>query len=193
MVALQTYLQGIPDVRRTQGQRYKLEAMVMFFIICILSGRTKYREMERYGKRHEEMFRELLGLKHGTPSNVSIRAIIRTLNWKAAQEAFNTWMFAVMAERSQDEANDDQASLLARVINFDGKSLRATLEDYDKEYQNFVCFLHGFLAQSGILVHVHEYQNGHQSEQKELQILLESFRLKGYIFTLDALHTQKKR
>ena len=193
MVSLETYLQTIPDVRRAQGKRYPLDGMLMFFILCILSGRSGYREMERYGKQHDAILRELLHLKHGTPSNVSIRTIIQTLDWEAAQAAFNQWMLAVIEERSKNEPADADSSPLSRVLAFDGKALRATLRDYGKTYQNFVCFLHGFLAESGILLHVHEYQNGHQSEQIELQTVLNALNLKGYILTLDALHTQKKR
>lgn len=174
MVSLQAYLQTIPDVRRPQGVRYKLDAMLMFFILCILSGRSKYREMECYGKKHDAALRELLDLKHGTPSNVSIREIIQTLDWEAAQRAFNQWMLAVIQECSEHGSTDasSDATLLSRAVAFDGKSLRATLKDYDKKYQNFVCFLHGFLVESGLLLHMHEYQNGHQSEQSELQAIL---------------------
>lgn len=66
------------------------------------------------------------------------------------------------------------------------------MQGYNDEHQNFVCFLHGFLAQSGIIAVIQEYQNGHTSEQHVLQEVLTTLKLKGYILTLDALHTQKK-
>lgn len=196
MTSLQTYFQAIPDSRRKQGLRYPLDAMLMMTVLAMMSGRFKYREIERFARNNKDMLCDLLGLKHGVPSNVSIRQVLRTLNWQSLQEQFNAWILDHLA--SEASANDSSAgaaseeALLGRILAFDGKSLRATIEGYDNEHQNFICFLHGFLAQSGIIAVIQEYQNGHKSEQHVLQEVITTLNLKGYILTLDALHTQKK-
>ncbi len=179
------YLRRIPDVRRKQGIRYNLDALLTIFILSIMSGRCKYREIERFAKQHEEFFTELLGLKHGVPSNVSIREVIRTLDWQALQTQCNAWALASLPET-------DNNDILARVLCFDGKALRATLSDYESAYQDFVCFLHGFVAATGIIVHAQEYQNGHKSELQVMQDVIQSLTVRGYIITIDALHCQKK-
>jgi hypothetical protein len=187
MASLQTYFQAIPDVRRKQGIRYPLDAMLVITVLAMMSGCFKYREIERFAKNNSTVLCELLGLKHGVPSNVSIRQVLRTLNWQSLQEQFNAWM----VEHLQAQASTSVETILARILAFDGKSLRATMEGYDSAHQNFVCFLHGFLAESGIIAVIQEYQNGHTSEQHVLQEVLNTLTFKGYILTVDALHTKK--
>lgn len=196
MPSLQAYFQNIPDVRRKRGIRYPLDAMLMITVLSMMSGGSKYREIERFAANNKDVLCELLGLKHGVPSNVSIRHVLRTVNWSSLQEQFNTWIMErlpSLADASSADASASEETILHRILAFDGKSLRATLQGYSTEHQNFVCFLHGFLAESGIIAVIQEYQNGHGSEQKVLQEVLATLKLKGYILTLDALHTQKKR
>jgi hypothetical protein len=114
------------------------------------------------------------------------------------QTQFNAWIFECLPDPLSAPSHDSSSesvsaeTILARILNFDGKSLRATMQGYNDGHQNFVCFLHGFLAQSGIIAVIQEYQNGHTSEQHVLQEVLTTLKLKGSILTLDALHTQKK-
>jgi DDE_Tnp_1-associated len=194
MTSLQTYFRAIPDIRRKQGIRYPLDAMLMITVLAMMSGRFKYREIERFAKNNKATLCELLGLNHGVPSNVSIREVLRTLNWKSLQEQFHAWILERLSVSSEAVSKAASAeTILARIMAFDGKSIRATMENYADEQQNFVCFLHGFLAESGIIAVIQEYQNGHTSEQHVLQEVISTLKFKGYILTLDALHTQKKR
>jgi DDE_Tnp_1-associated len=195
MTSLQTYFQKIPDARRKQGQRYALDAMLMITVLAMMSGRFKYREIERFAKNNKELLCALLGLKHGVPSNVSIRQVLRTLNWSSLQEQFNAWIAKRLPELPGSEENsssvESNEAFFHRILSFDGKALRATVQEYSTEHQNFVCFLHGFLAQSGLIAVIQEYQNGHTSEEHILQNVLSALHFKGYIITIDALHTKK--
>lgn len=129
MTSLQTYFQAIPDVRRKQGLRYPLDAMLMITVLAMMSGRFKYREIERFAINNKEILCELLGLKHGVPSNVSIREVLRTLNWTSLQTQFNAWIFERLPDPLSAPSHDSSSesasaeTILARILNFDGKSL----------------------------------------------------------------------
>lgn len=176
----------IPDFRRKQGKRYNLAAMLTVITLAMMSGRSKYREIERFGKRHAEYLSNLLGFKHGLPSNVTIREILRRVDYAALQEQFNLWAGSILTPCVQQ-------SIAKRLVALDGKALRATVKDYSGSGQNFVYFLHAFAAEAGLILHAERYENGHQSEQVLLQELVGRLEQGGYLLTMDAVHAQKKR
>lgn len=174
----------IPDFRRNQGKRYDLAAMLTLITLAMMSGRSKYREIERFGKRHAEYLTDILGLKHGVPSNVTIREILRRVDFGALQRQFNLWA-------SENLSPGQGESLSERLVALDGKALRATVKDYSQSGQDFVCFLHAFAAERNLLLHAERYENGHQSELALLQEMVERLRGCGCLLTMDAVHAQK--
>lgn len=180
------YLSKVSDFRRKQGQRYPLDAVITIQVLAIMSGCISNRSIARFAKNHQEDLTEMLGLKHGVPSHVTFREVSLHIDIASVQEQFNAWAARLFTA-------DEFASLQQRIIAFDGKSLRATMNEYSSEHQDFVCFLHAFAVETGLILHAEQYHNGHQSEISVLQQVLGKLAIRGAIFTTDAIHTQKKR
>ena len=94
-------------------------------------------------------------------------------------EAFNAWMQEAFVPMSNEQ------------IATDGKSIKASLSDYDCAYQDFVSVVSAFSVAQGVVVGLESMRNHHTSEIKTVEMLLDKLQLKGVCFSLDALHTQK--
>ncbi|NEO44054.1 MAG: hypothetical protein F6K55_07915 [Moorea sp. SIO4A3] len=81
---------------------------------------------------------------------------------------------------------------LSEGLSVDGKSLKNTVSDYDKAQQNFMSLVSVFSQKRGKVVAVQEMVYKKVSEITVVRNLLESLDLKGYVFTIEALHCQKK-
>ena len=86
-------LQTIPDVRRKQGQRYPLIAVLLISIMSIMSGRCRYREIAAFAKANQKevlKFFHLQKRKH-LPSHVTFREILKGVDFDDVCTAFNNW------------------------------------------------------------------------------------------------------
>ncbi|MDD2814992.1 MAG: ISAs1 family transposase [Thiotrichaceae bacterium] len=93
-------------------------------------------------------------------------------------EAFNQWML-----------NHYKPELIA----IDGKSINSTVTHCHDAEQNFVSLVSFFGHQSHLVLQLGTLENSKQSEIHQVQALLSLFQVEKAIFTLDALHTQKKQ
>lgn len=73
----------------------------------------------------------------------------------------------------------------------DGKSIKASVIDYDNRYQDFINVVSAFSVAQGVVVALAPMRNGQTSEIATVQTLLEHLQLSGVCFSMDALHTQK--
>lgn len=67
------YLGKIKDSQRKQGMRYALSENLIMVTMGVICDYTAYRELGSYMKSNEKYFIKTLKLKHGVPSNVSIK------------------------------------------------------------------------------------------------------------------------
>ena len=77
-------------------------------------------------------------------------------------------------------------------IATDGKSIKASVRDYDKSYQDFMSVVSAFSVSHGVVVGLQSMHNRTTSEIATVESLLEVLDVHGACFTFDALHTQKK-
>ena len=86
-----TFLEDLKDHRRTQGQRYKLEHIILFSIMAFLSNAKSYRDISRFIKSHFEVLKEHFGLSWKKPPGyTTVRNIIlgwTVRNWRPASGA----------------------------------------------------------------------------------------------------------
>jgi len=59
-------------------------------------------------------------------------------------------------------------------------------------YQNFVSLVSFYSSQRGIVLATQQFETKTTSELTVVQTMLEALHLEDVVFTLDALHTQKK-
>ncbi len=78
-------------------------------------------------------------------------------------------------------------------LGVDGKSIKATVTNYDKAYQDFVNVVSVFSSRQGIAIALEQFRNKQSSEIAVVQTLLATLQLEGVVFTFDYLHCQKKQ
>ena len=76
--------------------------------------------------------------------------------------------------------------------SLDGKALASTVTDYASSYQNFVSLVSLFSHTRGQVLRAAKLENQKCSEIPTVRELIEALDLTGVVFSLDALHCQKK-
>ena len=174
------YLQQVPDFR-TQP-RYPLWVVLLLVIMGVMSGCQGYRALEDFVIRHQAVLLELMELpQERLPSYSTLRRIMIRIDFRAFACAFNAW------------AKDTFTLGENEHLSTDGKSIKASVKDYDQSCQDFASLVSAFSTKQGVVVGLKPMHNGQQSEIVTVQTLLDVLELHNVCFTMDALHTQKKR
>ena len=173
-------LNQVKDPRRKQGQRFPLTTVLLIIIMGIISGRYGYREITVFSKANQKELIKSLRIKHKRiPSHVTIRDVIMRIDFDALNAAFYKWASAYVKIGKSD------------WLSIDGKSIKSTVEDYDKSYQNFVSLVSVFSQKRGQVVKVSAFENKKTSEISVVHQLIEMLDIKDAVITLDALHCKK--
>ena len=174
------YLKEVPDPRGAQGSRDDLWQILLIIIMGIMSGHTGYRGLERFVERHRRSLIKLLALKQKTaPSYSTLRRVMMNVDYGKLNSAFNNWAQA-------------QPMPKGTAIAGDGKSLRNTVSNGDNNQQNFISMVSLFSQEQGVVVASAIMENKKESEICVIQQLLSQLKLENHVFTMDALHCQKK-
>lgn len=113
----------MPDFR-TQP-RYPLWVILLLVITGTMSNSLGYRALADFVERHQKVLLELLELPHHRlPSYSTIRRVMVRLNFQSLTQVFNTWATEVLSGLPQEQ------------IAVDGKSIKVSVKDYDKSYQD---------------------------------------------------------
>jgi hypothetical protein len=177
--SLNEFLEKIPDFRRKQGLRYPLPVLLSMLIMGILSGRFGYRPIATFLKANQQEFQELFKLKHGLPCHVTLRNILQTVPFNQLNDAFNQW------------ASQYTKTEKALQLSIDGKSLAATVTNYEAALQDFIISVHAFGIQTGLVYGADFSSNRKMGEQAAVRSLIKPLGLTKVVWTLDALHTKK--
>ena len=102
----------IPDPR-AENVRHDLGELLVIAFVSVLCGATSCAEMAAFGRAKENIFRDFLKLRHAIPSHDTFSAVLRVIDPKSLDAAFER----VLA---------DVAALLGEgdIIAIDGKTLR---------------------------------------------------------------------
>ena len=175
------YLKEIPDVRDPKGCRHPLWLVLLIIIMGIISGYWGYRQLGRFTERHRLTLIKLLNIPQArVPSYSTIRRVMVQPDYQKLQIAFNQW--------SQQYSKVSSHGW----VSIDGKSLKNTVNNYDTSEQNFINCVSAFSHERGLVLGIKIFENKQESEITIVRQLLEILDLKGVVFTLDALHCQKK-
>jgi len=176
---LKSFLSRIKDHRRKQGKRYKLEHILLFSILAILSGATSYRKIDKFIVAHYDRLNEIFDLDWDRmPAHTTIRGIIQGTSRTELEQSFRQY--------SQELAKSDSHK---QFIGCDGKVLRGSFDHFND--QKAVQILSAFASDSRVIL-AHEEIATKTNEIPTAQRLMEALGLSGYIYTFDALHCQEK-
>jgi hypothetical protein len=175
-------LKQIPDYRKGKGKRHALWLVMMLVLLGTLCGYRGYRPLADFSQHHWQSLCELLELPANTriPSYSTFRRVLQRVEFEPILGLFNRWsqMFIHLMEQTWVAA--------------DGKSIKSTLRDYSESYQSFVTTVSAFTHQSGVVLHLQVMDNKQTSEIDGVRQLIAALAGQPVVFTLDALHCQKK-
>lgn len=183
MMQLKSHLATIPDPRRPQGKLYDLSHLLLFSILAVLSGATSYRKIQRFINAHRERLNALCGLHwRRAPAHTSIRYALQGLDRAEVEKAFRQHAAELNAERAPTAS-----------IAVDGKTLRGSFDQFeDRKAAQVVTALATDISLVLGQVILTDQDGDKHHEIQAAQQLIETLGLSGRLFTLDALHAQKK-
>lgn len=175
------YLKEVPDERNPHGRRHPLWLILIIVIMGIMSGYWGYRELGRFVERHRRELIKLFQVSRAEmPSYSTIRRVMMQIDYEQLSLVFNNW------------ASQYTHHHKGQWIALDGKSLKNTVTDSHGSQQNFVTMVSAFSHQRGEILGLKVMENKNQSEIHVVRDLIELLDLSGVVFTMDALHCQKK-
>jgi DDE_Tnp_1-associated len=175
-------LATIPDPRRAEGKIYRLPHVLLFSIFAIVSGADSYRGIHTYFKAHLRALNKAFKMKwKRAPAHTAIRYILQGLDAADVEKAFRE--HGANLNFAPDGAE-------ARVIAFDGKTLKGSFDNFNDAKAKQVL---GAFAVDTALVLAHIEIDEKSNEIPAVQQLLRELDVAGCIVTCDAMHCQKKR
>ena len=69
-------LKSVPDPRIDRQRRHRLSDILAIAVLTYVSGGDGFRDMERYGRKHEARLGEFLELRNGIPSHDTFRRVL---------------------------------------------------------------------------------------------------------------------
>jgi hypothetical protein len=171
----------IPDPRRAEGRLYQLQFVLLFPIFAIVSGANSYRGIRTYVKVHRQELNKAFKIKwKRPPAHTAIRYILQGLSAADVEKVFR---------EHAANLNLAPAGSEARVIAFDGKTLKASFDAFNDIKARQVL---SALAVDTALVLAHIEIDEKSNEIPAVQKLLQELDVAGHIVTCDAMHCQKK-
>jgi hypothetical protein len=168
------------DVRRAQGKRYALEPLLCAIVMSMMAGATSLRTIEVFIAERLEQLNGLFGTNwRKAPSWVGIRKFLLQLDENELECAVRHF--------AQQRA---AAPPGRQFIALDGKALRGSASRLDEMAARHIV---SAFDQHGLIVLGHVEVTEKSNEIPAAQALIESLGLQGRVFTMDALHCQKKR
>lgn len=176
-----TFLDDLQDHRRAQGRRYELKFIILFSIMAILSNAKSYRQISSFITTHWETLKKAFNLKwKKPPAYTTVRNIIQGIDPKEIEACFRAY--------TQSLADIDIAKTEVGVA-VDGKVLRGSFDYFeDKKAIQVLSF---FETGQGLIL-AHETIDEKTNEIPVFQRLIKELELENVVYTLDALHCQKK-
>lgn len=168
------------DQRKARGKRYQHEPLLCALLLAVLSGATSLRKMELFIEERLCQLNTLFDTSwKKAPTWVGIRRFLLTLDAIKIEE---------VVRRHAEKQVSGQPRM--RFIALDGKALRGSASRVlDMRARQLV----SAFTQDDLIILAHIEVDDKSNEIPAVQSLIESLGLSGHVFTLDAMHCQKKR
>jgi hypothetical protein len=174
--SLIVFLAEIEDTRKPKGKRHEQLSILTIMIMAMLCGKVSLKSIARFAKTHRAELAKHMPLPRGKePSYSTIQRASLCLKINDVCSAFNKWM-------SQHMKPEPTA--------VDGKSITSTVNT-ETGKQAFTSLVSFFGQKSQLIYQIGVLENDKRSDV--VQEILKVMQIEKSIFTLDALHCQKKR
>ena len=170
-------LAAVPDPRRAEGKLYQLPYVLLFSIFAIVSGANSYRGIRTYLKVHRQRLNKAFKIKwKRPPAHTAIRYILQGLS---------AWDVEKALREHAANLNFAPAGGAARVIAFDGKTLRGSFDNFNDTKARQV--LSAFAVDTALVL-AHIEIDEKSNEIPAVQKLMEELDLADHIVTCDVMH-----
>jgi hypothetical protein len=179
-------LQQVPDFRSRHGRRYSLPSVLALGIAAMLCGYDTYGAMAQWGNNYGSELAQALGFARGrTPSVGTLFTVFSRVDKDALHQALFAWNQQVLHSLESPAAAGPPADALP-ANSVDGKTLRGSARQGALDPHLLSAVRHGMGLTLG-QVAVGDKEN----EIPAMKRLLEGLVLRGEVWTMDALLTQK--
>lgn len=178
---LLSYLQQIPDQRTKSGRMYDLAHVLLFCIYAIASNADSYRKIEIFIEENFTQLRQAYTIKwKKAPRYNTIRHIIHGIKQEDIEKAFRLYSKECVHFNTKKQT----------VISLDGKALRHSFDNIlDIKLKQI---LSAFSPSHNIILAHESIGVDKDNEINGVIHCITSLNLQNVIYTVDALHTQKK-
>jgi hypothetical protein len=174
-------LKQIKDFRTLEGRRHPLWLVLLIVIMGTMSGYLGYRALGDFVNKHQEALISIIKVpKKRLPSYSTIRRVMMGIDFEEFINIFNNWAIATVKPEER------------RWLAVDGKTIRGSEQKESNAYSQFVQVVSVFSTSTGVTLAMSSWLSQEKSEIVVVQNLLKTLGLSGVVFTLDALHCQKK-
>ena len=175
-------LKQVPDFRSRHGRRYPLHSILALGIAAMLCGYNTYAAMTEWGKNYGSELAQILGFSKGrTPSVGTLFTIFSCVDKEALHAVLFTWNRQVLQNLPTNDAN-----FPLPVNSVDGKTLRGSARQNALDPHILSAVRHGLGLTMG-----QESVSVKENEIPAMKRLLSGLVVKGEVWTMDALRTQK--
>jgi hypothetical protein len=168
-------LSKVPDYRKPQGKRHKLEHILYLSILAGLMGATDYKQISIWIDKHiqKEQVKKLLGVEFIlTPKKSAISDILAKVDSEAVELLFREWI------RTYVETKGQHLSVDGKVMNGSRYKDQRSIE-----------VVGAVLSEIGVVI-AHQKIAEKSNEIPALQAMIAELG-DEFIFTFDAMNTQK--
>ena len=177
---LLTEFDKLEDPRRGAGRRHSQSFALLIVMFATMSGYLGYRAIKDFIAKHEsDLITIFKPPKDRVPSYSTVRRILIHLNFTQFTTIYKTWLNQYLQTSSGPSS----------WCGVDGKALRGTIESDD--YNDYVHLVSIFSTFDKIVLDIGKVANK-SNEIPLVQQMIKDSVLQEVIFTLDALHCQKK-
>jgi hypothetical protein len=178
---LLTCFEAVPDFRRREGRKFALSHILLFTVLAIASGADSYRSVHTWIASNLDFLRIQYSLRWKTaPAYGTIRYALHGTDAQALEKALRSYAQRLIAPGTQKP----------RFVALDGKTVRGSFDRFHD--QEAIQVFSAFLSQEQIILAHEEIADKKTNEIPIAQELIPLLGLKDVVFTLDALHGQKK-
>lgn len=176
------HLSKVTDKRRGAGRRHSQEIVLLIVLMAVMSGYYGYRAIGDFIERNRsDLLDHLQPPKDRLPTFFTVRRVLMNLDFNEFSQQFYQW-----AKHYIDIQGGEWVSI-------DGKAIGGTVKNGSNTYQDFVNLVSIFTSRQKMVLANAKVINSKESEIPVVRQLIETLHLKDVVFTLDALHCQKKQ
>lgn len=174
-------LSQLEDHRRAQGRMHELRFTLILAIMSTMSGFHSLRAMGDFiEKNRKELIKTFKPKNNKLPSYLTINRVLQNVDFDKLTKIFHEW--AISFVKIED----------SEWISIDGKAIGGTVNALRVKEQKFINLVSVFSSKRKQVIQVGKINNGKESEIPKARELIKMLDLENVIFTMDALHCQKK-